>query len=116
MRIGGFMMGAMLGAAAAVYINRKGMPMIFSMGQGGKGINSLMNKSKSGMQQQSHADGKAASSSGGSNRSRNGQHSNHESIMQDAGLDQVEHIVNEDPQLKSQVNDIMSEGGTKTKH
>ncbi len=89
----GFFMGAALGAAAAYYWSKNKGSLNMNMGElSGKAMSAFMgmmssNSSNQKQQQESH-----------------GQNSHSE-----AGMNELEKIVQQDPELKKQVDDIISD-------
>ena len=80
MRMGTFLVGGLMGAAAVVYLNRTRKSMMFSsFTQAGESVDRMMNKAKSTMK------------------------------TMPSDREQVKEIINEDPKLKSTYNEILAE-------
>ncbi|GIQ71053.1 hypothetical protein DUZ99_10665 [Xylanibacillus composti] len=100
MRMGTFLFGGLVGAAAAVYVLKGGrMPMLIGgMNQSGRGIENtagaMMNMAKEGMQAMT------GPTTQGKNQHRSGSAD---------GLAQVQKFVEQDAEVKKAVNEIMKD-------
>ncbi|MCI3920257.1 hypothetical protein MO973_08425 [Paenibacillus sp. TRM 82003] len=110
----GFVVGGLVGAAAAMYFNRNNRTFSFSsIGNAGQALDSVVEKARSRMMSpdkrsyygdQSNASG----SMSGANASASTM-SGMSGTSGASDLQRVENIVKEDPALKSQVNEILTE-------
>lgn len=99
MRWTGFIVGGILGAAAAVYFNRQNKPMLTNLSQMSGNVNQMMKTARAKMLDMAltkkfGSDSIASSSSGSKNA---------------ASIGDVEQIINKDPQLKQQVDAILQD-------
>ncbi|GIP37501.1 hypothetical protein J31TS4_07810 [Paenibacillus sp. J31TS4] len=111
MRLGTFLLGGLAGAAAVVYLNRRGS-MLAGLANSEGTAGQFLNKAKQAVSSfQMGAMSSSSGKSGHQSRSEaNG--SKHENARQAAGrqggsMEQVEHLIDEDPQLKATVQDIL---------
>ena len=121
MRMSGIVVGGLLGAAAAMYLSRSNKTFSFSgISSATQALDSMVEKARSKMMSPDKRSyyGDNASASGSqasttSNMNMSGMSgmsaANASSPSQASGIDQVESIVKQDPALKSQVNEILSE-------
>jgi gas vesicle protein len=123
LRMSGIVVGGLLGAAAAMYLSRSNKTFSFSgISSATQALDSMVEKARSKMMSPDKRSyyGDNASASGSqtsttSNMNMSGMSmsgmgaTNASSSSQATGIDQVESIVKQDPALKSQVNDILSE-------
>ncbi|HEY0826754.1 MAG TPA: hypothetical protein VGE40_01545 [Bacilli bacterium] len=94
MRIGGFLFGSLVGAAAVVYFSRNNKPtMASSWSQAGDSINNLVDTAKNKMM----------------NMSTKMQQNKQNPSQNQTGMEKVEDIVNQDPRVKHQVNEILQD-------
>lgn len=94
MRIGAFMLGGIIGAAAVVYLTRNNnMMTMSSMNQPGQMLSSAMGNARQKIQD-------TAMKAMDMTMNRSSQKA--------ADMQQVEQIVNEDPALKQQVDEIIN--------
>ena len=103
MRMGTFLLGGLMGAAAVVYLNRTSRSMMFSsFTQAGESVDRMMNKAKSTMKTMPNPMNQTttASHTSGSSNITN-------TTSSDRG--QLKEIINEDPKLKSTYNEILVE-------
>ncbi|HZG55451.1 hypothetical protein [Paenibacillus sp.] len=120
MRMSGIVIGGLLGAAAAMYFSRSNRQFSFSgMGSAGQALDSMVEKARSKMMTPDKRSYYGDNSTSGASSTQTG--SSNMSSMSGAttgasstatassGLDRVESIVKQDPMLKSQVNEILSE-------
>ncbi len=92
MRIGGFLLGSLVGAAAVVYFSRNNKPtMAASWSQVGDSINNLVDTATNKIMNMR------------TNMMQNKQNPSQNST----GMEKVEDIVNQNPQVKQQVNEIL---------
>lgn len=114
MRLGTFVLGGLIGAAAVIYLSdRKNRSMKFSaftspidtLGKMMGGKKDFMDKAMNDFTNQVKPTN--AASSGASQASAMGG----AAAFGTNGLAQVQKIVNEDPELKKTVNDILQDGG-----
>lgn len=92
MRIGGFLLGSMVGAAAVVYFSRNNKPtMASSWSQAGDSINNLVDTARNKMMNMS--------TKMKQDKQTPSQNSN--------AMEKVEDIVNQDPKVEHQVNEIL---------
>jgi gas vesicle protein len=93
MRMSGFVLGGILGAAAAMYFSKNNKPMMFTnWNQAGQAVNKMMDTAKD----------KIMGVTGMNNN-------NNTAFNENPNLDRVEQIVHEDPQLKQEVDEILRE-------
>lgn len=107
LRMSGFVVGGLLGAAAAMYFNRTNRTFSFSsISNAGQALDNVVEKARSRMMSPDKRSyyGDPSSAGAGSNAS-----SGPMSGVQAGGLQRVENMVKEDPMLKSQVNEILTE-------
>jgi len=94
MRIGTFLLGGVVGAAAVVYLNRKtgGSLLMSAFSSSGESVGKTVGKTKETFSGKSFTDlsAKSFKTSG-------------------SGLDKVEDIVKDDPSLKQTVNEILED-------
>lgn len=122
MKMNGFVVGGLLGAAAAMYFSRSNKSFSFSgLSSAGQALDSMVEKARTKMMdpdKRSYYGGQSGSSnttsasssmSGTSSMTGTTPMSGSSSTSTATGLDRVESIVKEDPVLKSQVNDILSQ-------
>lgn len=107
----GIVIGGLLGAAAAMYLSRSNRTFSFSgMGAAGQALDNLVEKARSRMmdpdKRSYYGDANSQSSAAGSSGMAGSMNS---ASTSGQGLDRVESIVKQDPMLKNQVNDILSE-------
>ena len=95
MRIGGFILGGMLGALAVSYLNRNGKSMISSrLAQTGQSVGEMMNNAKTKM----------------SGMKTNSVHStDSQDFNANEVLRRVEELVDQDPHVKQKVHEIITE-------
>ncbi len=115
----GIVIGGLLGAAAAMYLSRSNRTFSFSgISSATQALDSMVEKARSKMMSPDKRSyyGDNASASGSQSTTEpsmsgmTGMGSTNASSSAPAtGLDRVESIVKQDPALKSQVNDILSE-------
>jgi hypothetical protein len=115
MRIGTFLLGGLVGAAAVVYFtDKKNRSMMFSaISSPTDSLNKLFGKSKEKAfeSMMGGSMGQTATAATGSTKSGTtvGTSASSATASGKDGLAQVEKIVNEDPQLKRTVNEILSD-------
>ncbi|TLS53066.1 hypothetical protein FE782_06775 [Paenibacillus antri] len=124
MRMSGIVVGGLLGAAAAMYFSRNNRTFSFSgISSATQALDSMVEKARSKMMTPDkrsyygdNASGANATSTGAVTSDMSGMtgmtgmgSTNAATSSQTTGLDRVESIVKQDPALKSQVNDILSE-------
>ncbi|MGO4107444.1 hypothetical protein [Paenibacillus sp. YAF4_2] len=107
MRIGGFMLGAVAGIAAAVYVSRKRPGMAAWASSSLAGACSSIGKSAASMMMKR---GMKMTMSASSIAPK---HSDDTAVKQGGGWEQVEHLINSEPGLKEQANEIMAESSSK---
>lgn len=100
MKLGSFLLGGVVGAAAAVYFSNRSKPMLWSAMMSADGFGGVVNKAKSKL-------GGAASRSSSKDFSGRSDEAHNEAAGAD-GLGAVQSIVNEDPALKAEVDAILS--------
>lgn len=93
MRMGAFLLGGIVGAACVMYLSKNKGMMITSWDQAGQTVGKMMKTAKHSMQH-------AAMGALDSTLSRK--------TEKQSDMEQIEQIVNEDPELKNQVNKILS--------
>lgn len=102
----GIVIGGLLGAAAAMYFSRTNRTFSFSgISSAGQAIDNIVEKARSKMMppdKRSYYGDSTANQGAGAATTAAG------------GINQVETMVNKDPALKAQVNEILSEGGSPT--
>lgn len=99
LKMTGFVVGGLLGAAAAIYFSRSNRTFsLASLGSAGQALDSVVEKARSKMM----APDKRPPATGASGS---------QSAAPGAGLAQVQTMVNKDPALKSEVDQIMKESG-----
>lgn len=110
MRIGTFLLGGLVGACAAVYLSNRAKPMLWSAIANSTGLGNVMNQARSKMGQAASGftGSQAASPASGSKPAPGSEQ------QQAGGLDKVQSMVNQDPQVKAQVNEILNAGGADT--
>ncbi|MDB5053786.1 MAG: hypothetical protein JWM44_1836 [Bacilli bacterium] len=96
MRMGMFLLGGIVGAAAVVYINRNNM-MMSNFSNAGQSVGNMMDKAKT----------KFSSMNMGMNRDTEKSNQNSTQSNDKTDLSKVEEIVNKDPNLKSKVDEIL---------
>jgi len=107
MKMSGIVIGGVLGAAAAMYFNRNRAVSFAGIGNAGQLIDNVVEKARSKMMTpdkrsyygSNHQSSPTASQTNTTSTATSG-----------AGLAQVQSIVDKDPALKSQVNDILQDG------
>jgi hypothetical protein len=105
-RVSGFVVGGLLGAAAAMYFNRGNrMLNIGSLATAGQALDRFVDSARSRMMNPDTRSYSGMNSSTMSTSASSGMNSTSSS----GGIAQVEKIVSEDPHLASQVNEIMSD-------
>ncbi|WP_284239800.1 hypothetical protein [Paenibacillus glycanilyticus] len=107
MRIGGFMLGAVAGLAAAVYVSRKRPGMAAWASSSLASACSSVGKSAASMMMRKGL-GKAMTAS-----SMAPKRSDDTAGKQGGGWEQVEQLINSDPALKEQASQIMAESSSK---
>jgi gas vesicle protein len=107
MRLGAFLLGGLVGAAAAIYFSdRQNRSMFFSANAlNGKSLGNMWNNSKNRIMNTA-----MNAFMGGKTEKE----INADSATAQDGLNKVEDIVKQDPALKNTVNDILADSG-KTK-
>jgi hypothetical protein len=106
MRLGAFLLGGLVGAAAAIYFSdRQNRSMFFSANTLNGNIGKMWNNSKNRIMNTA-----MNAFMGG----KTGKEINADSATAQDGLNKVEDIVKQDPALKNTVNDILADSG-KTK-
>jgi len=121
----GIVIGGLLGAAAAMYFSRSNRTFSFSgIGSAGQALDSMVEKARSKMMSPDKRSYYGESTSGQSATGTTmtsgmtgatgmtggmGMSGMTTGTSATSGLDRVESIVQQDPSLKSQVNDILSE-------
>lgn len=103
MRLGTFLLGGLVGAAAAVYITNRSKLQLWAAMTNGNQFGSMMNKAKMTVDRFSNSGRTDASPC---ETSAGVQSHEHDS----GGLDQVKSMVNDDPKLRAQVDEIVSAG------
>lgn len=93
MRMTGFLIGGIMGAAAVMILNNRQVSLS-GMGNAGRMIDNMVEKAR---QQMMPADKRSYYGSGAASNGAS------------ANLSEVSRIVNEDPELKNQVDDILKE-------
>jgi Sec-independent protein translocase protein TatA len=96
MRMGMFLLGGIVGAAAVVYINRNNM-MMSNFSNAGQSVGKMMDNAKT----------KFSSMNMGMNRDSEKSNQNSTQSNEKTNLSKVEEIVNKDANLKSQVDEIL---------
>lgn len=97
MKMGSFVVGGLLGAAAVMYLNSGNRQLkMSSLGGAGQMIDNMVDKARSRMMNPDHR-----SYYGGTTQSN-----------ASGGLNQVEKIIKEDPALEAEVSQIIKEGET----
>lgn len=99
MRLTSFLVGGVVGAAAVMYMSRNNKHMMVSFSQMGDNMTKLMDKfmvnaAEKGM------NSKAATKQ--------------DAVTTGSGLDQVEDLLNQDPQVKTDVNEILAQNNVTT--
>lgn len=107
MRIGGFMLGAAAGIAAAVYVSRKRPGMAAWASSSLASACSAIGKNAASMMMRRGLN-KAVTAS-----SMAPKHSDGTAAKQEGGWEQVEKLINSDPGLKEQASQIMAESSIK---
>lgn len=97
MRMSSFIMGGILGAAAAVYFNRSSKPIMYSLSQAGASMNKVVDTARNMMKDKTV-------------QSNNEQFSSN----YDHNLENVEAILKQEPQTQHQVDEILQENGQRT--
>ncbi|TVY11583.1 hypothetical protein [Paenibacillus cremeus] len=112
MRFGAFLLGGLVGAAAAVYLTGKSKPMLWSVLGKNDALGSMMMNSMNDKSDKSKSKFGDSSGSAKSNASFQGNkakgHEEQFSAAAAGGMSKVTEFVNQDPQLKAQVNEILS--------
>jgi hypothetical protein len=130
MRMGSFLLGGMVGAAVVVYMNTKNKAMLLSAFSGNNSsMGSTMSKAKeritSAFDNDKWKGGEEASSSGNSANSANtassanstNSTSNHkDGYSGKSNYGKIEEIINNEPQLKATVEEILAENQHKEMH
>jgi hypothetical protein len=102
MRMSSFIMGGIAGAAAMVYFSRNNKPMVFD------NLNQVMGRTKNTMM-----DFATSTMNRGMNMSS--ELNKNTADQKKADLDKVEKIVNEDSEVKAEVDKILMKNGTEAK-
>ncbi|UQZ81956.1 hypothetical protein SK3146_01113 [Paenibacillus konkukensis] len=112
MKIGSFLLGGLVGAAAVMYFNNKSKSMLFSaFSSNNQSLGQMTDKSKERRKDSVHEEkhkpaSAAASHDSGSSHEKDGSHSG-------STLSKVEEIISQDPELKSTVDEILAENQQK---
>ncbi|WP_426453523.1 hypothetical protein ACP26L_14600 [Paenibacillus sp. S-38] len=110
MKLSSFLLGGLVGAAAAVYLSNRRGPMLFSALSSSDAMNSLLSAGQEKKEKPKRSESKAASP-----------RSKKESGIEDAlsaseGLGKVEDIVKKDPALSATVAEILASNHAKEEH
>jgi hypothetical protein len=121
MRIGTFLFGGLLGAFAVVYINRNNGMMMSNLANAGQTVGDMVNKAKSKLSNMNMDMGFSTSNSKMHTNTRptnSGVQSTNSMAQSKSSsnpdLSKVEHIVNQDPNLKNKVDEILAENKQST--
>jgi Sec-independent protein translocase protein TatA len=101
MRMGTFLLGGIVGALAVTYINRNNGMMMANLANAGQSVGSMVNKAKS----------KLSNMNMNWDMRNNDDKSDYKTDVsnQHAEFSRVKEIVNEDPNLKTKVNEILAD-------
>ncbi|CAG7611854.1 hypothetical protein PAESOLCIP111_01446 [Paenibacillus solanacearum] len=117
MRFGSFLLGGIVGAAAVVYFSNRNKSMLWSVLSKNGSVGSMMNMNSANNDKSDSAKSKfndtpafskSAASTGESHSAKSAKNSDYEEVFSSGSLGKVSDIVNQDPKLKSQVEDILS--------
>ncbi|CAG7641482.1 hypothetical protein ACFQI7_11700 [Paenibacillus allorhizosphaerae] len=119
MRFGSFLFGGIVGAAAVVYLSNRNKSMLWSVLTKNGSLGSMMNQTNSDKSESAKtklndtpAFSKSAASSGQASQSsspaKSAKGSDYEEVFSSGHGNKVSDIVNQDPNLKSQVEEILT--------
>ena len=115
MRFGSFLFGGIVGAAAVVYFSNRNKSMLWSVLSKNGSVGSMMNSANNDKSDSAKskfndtpAFSKSAAATGESHSTKSAKTSDYEEVFSSGSLGKVSDIVNQDPKLKSQVEDILS--------
>jgi thioredoxin reductase len=91
MRMSSFVVGGIVGAAAAIYMSRNNKPIMYSLSQAGESVNKMMDTAMNKMKVMT-------------DKQSAGQYTDTA-----GGLDKVEEMAEKDPQVKQKVDEILEE-------
>lgn len=124
MRMGAFLLGGIVGAAAVVYWSNKNKQMFAGLGSSDT-VSHFMNmgmtsdasgKSQSGTSQTQSYPSNSGSGSGTKAASGKSKNSSNGQLFKEEGFNKIGDIVNQDPQLKAAVNEILEGNGEKDQY
>jgi hypothetical protein len=113
MRVGAFLFGSLVGAAAVIYLNNKSKSMLLSAFSGNNQsvrgmVNKATDKITGTMNNSQTASHPAAANTAGSTGSTGQAGFNQNQTASRGGLEKVENIVQEDPELRVTVGEILA--------
>ncbi|NOU97587.1 hypothetical protein GC093_30825 [Paenibacillus sp. LMG 31456] len=116
MKLGSFLFGGLVGAAAVVYLNNKSKSMLFSALSSNQSVGNMMDKAKDRFNGASDSsathgfEGKTNNKSASSTSSSNGfKKEDPFSTNSNSGLGKVEEIIKQDPKLNETVQEIIAQ-------
>ncbi|MEK8127433.1 hypothetical protein WMW72_05845 [Paenibacillus filicis] len=111
MKVGTFLLGGIVGAAAAVYVTRKAKPLLFSAFSSSDAASGVW--AKNGHAAKSGKPGDSSRSFQSGSASWDGQKSSSGLGNEAGGLGKVEEIIKQDPKLKEAVDEILAGSSVK---
>lgn len=113
MKLGSFLLGGLVGAAAVVYLNNKSKSMLFSALSSNQSVGNMMDKAKDRFNGAS--DSSASHAFDGKSNNKSASSSSNSFKKEDAfssssnGLGKVEEIIKQDPKLNETVQEIIAQ-------
>lgn len=117
MRVGAFLLGGLVGAAAVVYLSNRNKSMFGAALGSSDSVSQFMNMTSESSDQTSKSKSSTSESqsfqSGSKGTANKSQKAWNEDLFKEDGLNKVSDIVNQDPGLKAAVDEILDGNGGK---